>query len=127
MCSPAFFLVEGDQIIMAPTDHQTSGQPRSSSGSWPSFKLRARGERVAGLRGGADDARGGGGVGRTQRMLRGDEASWRGIFKTMIRVVCDHHKMFGIDINKGRHYGVEVWISAVASSSIRVYTCARRA
>ena len=29
---PAFFVVEGRaQIIGAPTDHQTSGQPRSSS------------------------------------------------------------------------------------------------
>jgi len=41
-------------------------------------------------------------VGRTQRMLGGDEAIWRGHFEA----VCLHHKMYGIDINYGRHYGV---------------------
>jgi hypothetical protein len=56
-------------------------------------------------------------------MLRCDEASWRGIFETIIRVVCGHHNMFRIVIKEGAAiYGVEVWQYHICSRII-IHTC----
>ena len=84
------------QVIRAPTDHRTCGQPRSSS--WQSFKLRVGGGHAAG---GADAARGKGDVRRGAKDAAGDEARWRGHIENILGVVCAKQKMFSIGINNG--------------------------
>ena len=64
-------------MIRAPTVHHPGGRPGSSS-LVAQFQATSE-ERAAA--GGADASQGGGGVGRTQRVLGGYEASWRGHFE----------------------------------------------
>jgi hypothetical protein len=70
-------------MIRAPTDHQTGGPPRTSS-LVAQFQVKS-GERAAA--GDADAARGGGGVGLTQRMQAGE-----GTLHRLIRSAQDDEK-----------------------------------